>query len=828
MSFGQGLAGATAKLGLAVFGLSQIKGAVGSAGQAMFGFNARAEQTSVALTTLLGSGDKASAMLRNLQQFAAQTPFEFPELAKASQQMLAFGFEADKVIPTLRSVGDAVAAMGGGSFEIDRVVRALGQMQAKGKLSAEEMMQITEVGIPGWDLVAKKIGVSTGELMKMTEKGLIPANVAIDALVEGMGTRFAGAMEAQSKTFNGLMSTLRDNLNMTLGKVMAPAFEVAKQELDKLVQFTNSADFSAWADDMAEGVGEMSREVAGFLRESGPELAATLKFIGEQSVQVAEDIATFVESLQDAKEKIDALRSDPGGAGKSLLSEIFAIEDGFLDDLWQALGAVEAKVKEVRAAAAGGGSSVGGSWADDEATALRQAAAAAMELQAAQQLLMEQNVANMFQQTSAELYALIAADAAAVEATNAVAAAQAGLSEAYQTSLGLQKVLSSANSEYSSQVKAIEGAVEELQARQAAGIPLTGQEIALLHNKDELIGRLTGGIADNTVQMGLAAAANVELMRAQDALNAMTRQGITEGDAYEQATRNVQGALENARQYGFNPSTEAAAATNGAMASLQGVVASKLIPAIEQLAAALDNLKAPPPIEIQVATAAAISEINRVKAVIASGAVMPFSVSPQGAASGFAAGGTVPKGGIVRINELGPELVKLPYMGAFAAGGTVGFANMGKSGFAALPKGAQVIPAHETRDILSGLDAVAEIAPAAAVGIDMVATALANAAALPSAISFTGPSGGHALSGFPGVYGSNVTGGGDIRLMQEGARFGKLQDFGTAPGEAALGMSALNSVSNVIYVELDGQMVAKKIAERQFQNQNGATVIGEV
>lgn len=193
-------------------GFLAVAGAGAVAGGAAIKLAADYEQTEIAFTTLLGSGAKAKAFLADMRDFAAKTPFQFTDLTKAATKMLAFGFAAKDVRPMLTSVGDAVAALGGGSEMVERVTTALGQLKAKGKVSAEEMMQLTEAGIPAWDMLAKKIGVDVPTAMKMSEKGAIDSETAIAAILGGMNKRYGGMMDAQSKTTAGRFSNLVDQL----------------------------------------------------------------------------------------------------------------------------------------------------------------------------------------------------------------------------------------------------------------------------------------------------------------------------------------------------------------------------------------------------------------------------------------------------------------------------------------------------------------------------------------------------------------------------------------------------------------------------------------
>jgi len=192
---------------------------------------AQMEQTKMAFTSLLKSGDAATAMLKDLRDFAAKTPFEFNDLTRATQKLMAFGFEAKQIIPMLTAVGDAAAAMGGDPEVINRSVRALGQIRSAGKLMTEDMNQLTEVGIPAWQFMADAIGKSTGEIRQMTTDGVIPADVAIKALLQGMSGRFGGLMAEQAKTAVGGWSNLMDEIERTKVVIGEAFLPTAKQAL---------------------------------------------------------------------------------------------------------------------------------------------------------------------------------------------------------------------------------------------------------------------------------------------------------------------------------------------------------------------------------------------------------------------------------------------------------------------------------------------------------------------------------------------------------------------------------------------------------------------
>ena len=229
----------------------------------------------VSFTTMLGSAEAADKMLKDLQAFAATTPFEFPDLVHAATRMKALGFNANEVVPMLKTVGDAAAALGGGKDAIDGITKALGDMRSKGKVSAEEMQQLAERGIPAWEILAGKIGVSIPEAMKMAEKGALQASTAVPALLAGMNERFGGQMEQMSKTLTGQWSNLKDTLTAALipiGQALIPALQSLMPVLQGVV--AGIADIAQWFLQLPGPVQAAIGTLAGLAAALGPVLLA--------------------------------------------------------------------------------------------------------------------------------------------------------------------------------------------------------------------------------------------------------------------------------------------------------------------------------------------------------------------------------------------------------------------------------------------------------------------------------------------------------------------------------------------------------------------------
>ena len=242
-----------------IAGVAGLSAALAGLGAVAVRSAAQMEQTEKAFTTLLKSADLAKDFLAELERFAAATPFELPGLLNASKRLLAFGFNAQQVIPILTAIGDSAAALGMGEEGISRLTTAIGQIQAKAKVSAEEMNQINETGIPAWQLLADTIGTTVPQAMDMASKGMIDGATGVQAILTGMNKQFGGMMAEQSQTLNGMMSNIQDSigqLSTVVGKEITEAFnlkDAAAEFQDTLGEFTAIAKQS--------GIGEALRQM---------------------------------------------------------------------------------------------------------------------------------------------------------------------------------------------------------------------------------------------------------------------------------------------------------------------------------------------------------------------------------------------------------------------------------------------------------------------------------------------------------------------------------------------------------------------------------------
>lgn len=172
------------------------------------------EQTRIGLENMLGSADKARVLLAKISKFAAETPFEFPELAQATRQLVAFGFSADEAYNTMKQLGDVSAAVGA---PINDLAYLMGTLRAQGRAFTIDIRQFAMRGIPIYEYLAKVLKTNTQNITEMIEAGKIgfPEVQKAFALMTSEGEAFHGTMAKQSKSLSGLWSTLKDVIGQT-------------------------------------------------------------------------------------------------------------------------------------------------------------------------------------------------------------------------------------------------------------------------------------------------------------------------------------------------------------------------------------------------------------------------------------------------------------------------------------------------------------------------------------------------------------------------------------------------------------------------------------
>lgn len=302
-----------------VGGIATAGGALGAMGLKTAAAN---EQAQIAFTTMLGSAKKARGFLGELQQFAAKTPFEFPELQTAASSLISSGIEAKKVIPIMTTLGDVTSGMGTGAEGVQRATIALQQMNAAGRITGEDLNQLRDAGIPVYDLLAKATGKSKAEVVKLAQAGKLghkELGQMMKALETGKGLeRFSGLMDKQSASLSGMVATFKDTLGQNLAKAMQPLIPILKDGLvwatDKLSVFLPKVvtGLASLIQGMKQGTGPggvLSRIIHGLVdgfRAAAAVVKVVAHWIGKELVPFIKDLA---KRFMDAAGGTEGMRS---------------------------------------------------------------------------------------------------------------------------------------------------------------------------------------------------------------------------------------------------------------------------------------------------------------------------------------------------------------------------------------------------------------------------------------------------------------------------------------------------------------------------------------
>jgi tape measure domain-containing protein len=178
-------------------------------------YNAQIEKYTTGFTNMLGSAQAAQEAMQAIQEDAARTPFDVASLTQANQLLISAGENAAYSRKVINALGDAVSATGGGNVELSRMAANLQQIANVGKAATIDIKQFAYAGINIYQILADYTGKSVQEVQKMT----ISYNLLSQALIAASeeGGRYYNAMDTQSQTMNGRISTLKDNVSQLSG-----------------------------------------------------------------------------------------------------------------------------------------------------------------------------------------------------------------------------------------------------------------------------------------------------------------------------------------------------------------------------------------------------------------------------------------------------------------------------------------------------------------------------------------------------------------------------------------------------------------------------------
>lgn len=287
-------------------------------------YNTLEQSSKAAFTTMLGTAEAAAEMQKSIREFAMTSPFPRQAFIQGSQQLLAFGVRAEKVIPILGAVQDAVAAAGGSSQQLEEIIFVMAQIQAAGKITGQDLIQFGQRGINAAELIGSQMGKTGAQIKAEITAGTLGAEDALDALTAGMKQKFDGAAQNLKQTWVGSKDRIAGVWRDLSSELVAPfidpngggyAVEWANKFADLLRSIQASPAFDKLKKNLDAFGGRLDKLVQGGLstlallfEEDGP-----AKFRAE-----LDRIAAQFPGLQTVLAIMDALHPLGPAIGKAL------------------------------------------------------------------------------------------------------------------------------------------------------------------------------------------------------------------------------------------------------------------------------------------------------------------------------------------------------------------------------------------------------------------------------------------------------------------------------------------------------------------------------
>jgi tape measure domain-containing protein len=283
------------------------------------------ENTLIGLKVLLKSAPAAREVYAEAERFAAITPFATQDVIKLYQQLITSGFSIEKnakgiseVSALAETIGNAAAANGMSPEHIAGITKAIGDIKAKGKLSAQELLQLSNWGVgrmPIYEQLAKSLGKKVEDIPKMLEQGKIDGTDGINAIVSAIGGNYGGLMKEASQTLSGLWSTIKSRPFEMLADMA---------DSDSFKQIKNFMNVLGQALDPASGPGaRVKTRLLGFVNNIFGSMFGPLDQLGPD--QIANVIIGIIDSFESA---FNTVKKIVGGVVDVVLGYLRKIGDG--------------------------------------------------------------------------------------------------------------------------------------------------------------------------------------------------------------------------------------------------------------------------------------------------------------------------------------------------------------------------------------------------------------------------------------------------------------------------------------------------------------------
>lgn len=232
-------------------------------------YNRMQDSQRVAFTAMLGDGEKAAALMKRIKQLATDSPILDPgNTGRSVQLLLAYGLNANKALELTEAIGNAAAGSGKSIEEsMGPAALAIGQIQSKGKLSAEELNQLAESIAVGRGSVAKELGMSGAEFEKALQLGAIDSDKALAAIQRAIKKRFGTAARDAASTTEGSVGRLKELLSAGAGQLTRPFYDAVGKIAGQIADRLENVDLTKVGQRIFGTVSSVASAIAGVLSQ---------------------------------------------------------------------------------------------------------------------------------------------------------------------------------------------------------------------------------------------------------------------------------------------------------------------------------------------------------------------------------------------------------------------------------------------------------------------------------------------------------------------------------------------------------------------------------
>jgi tape measure domain-containing protein len=263
---------ATVGVAFAALGVARLARTLMDIGGQVIQTGAKFETMAIQMRAVTGSAESAQIAMDWITDFTASTPYQLEQVTNAFVRMKAMGL--DPMDGTMQAVADMTSYLGGSMETMNSIVLALGKSFTVGKMSMEELRMLAERGVPVFDILAKKLGVTNEKIVEMSSKGQLGRD-AIQLLIEGMGELAGGASQSLMESYTGLWSNLQDHITLAMkelseGGILDAAKDGLRSLVGIMVDLRESGKLAEWGKQVGDALRSLADQIPsiiGFVKD---------------------------------------------------------------------------------------------------------------------------------------------------------------------------------------------------------------------------------------------------------------------------------------------------------------------------------------------------------------------------------------------------------------------------------------------------------------------------------------------------------------------------------------------------------------------------------